>query len=84
MQRPPDALQHSIFLRQNFVIPKPQYAETGFFQKRCPFRVAKFCISMLSAIYFDDQFFFQAHEIKYEVLKGMLSPEFVSIKLSAP
>jgi len=61
------------------MIPESDHPKSGSFQIRCSFRVLKCMFQMLSAIYLDNQFFFEANKIKDIVVKRMLSTELESI-----
>lgn len=84
VQRPPDKLLHAFHPCHHLMIPKPQHPETGLLQKTCPLRVMQIFAGMLSAVNLNNNFPFEADEIKYVSIKWMLSPEFVSVKLLSP
>jgi hypothetical protein len=83
MQRQPDALLYSMHLYHNLMVPKSYYPEACLPEKKCPFVITKLFVRMLSAINLNNQFLFEANKIKNVLVKWMLSPVFVPLKLSA-
>jgi len=63
------------------MIPESDHPEPSFFEIRCPLSILKRILQMLSAIYLDNQFFFEANKIKIKdiAIKRMLSTELAAV-----
>ena len=66
------------------IIPESKHLVTLLFQPGCPPSVILFLVHMLPAVEFNDQLFFEACEVYNILTQGMLPPEFVVAKLTAP
>ncbi len=65
------------------MIPKSNNAKTGILQCFCPDAVFSETFLMLTAIYFNNDLFFKAYEIKNVIFKRVLSAELQTVNLPA-
>ncbi len=75
MLRSPNSVQHTIDIFQDFVIPKPQYAEAFFFQGSCARQIIFNSVGVLSAVNLNNQVCLQADKIHNVNADVVLPPE---------
>src|SRR5512137_1332481 len=78
----PNLLFHRLLLVKNLIVPQPENTKTSSLQFLCAFLVILCLLSMLSPIYFNDQFVFQADEIEDVVSKWMLTAKLKTTNLT--
>ncbi len=83
-QAPADSLFHRLQLRQDLMIPEPNYSVPYALKPSGPFGVLLHMHSMLSSVHFDDHLSLQAHKVHNIRSDRMLSAELIPVDLAQP